>query len=208
MSRRRAAKTAQWHKMHAQDPQVRAARAGGFRSRAALKLLEIDRAEQLFFAGARVADLGGAPGGWSQVAAQKCGKNGRIAAADILPMAPISGVYFVRGDFTESQTAAQIAAYLGGEADIVMSDMAPNISGVAAADQARAAELARAAMAFAAAHLAPEGRLVVKIFQGGEFAGLRRECAEMFAALRVLHLHSTRRGSREAYFVARRRQIS
>ena len=208
MSRRRANKSAQWHKMHAQDPQVRAARAQGFRSRSALKLVEIDGGEKLFFDGARVADLGGAPGGWSQVAAARCGKNGRIAAADILPMAPLSGVYFVRGDFTEAATVAEIAAHLDGEADIIMSDMAPNISGVAAADQARAAELARAALAFAAAHLAPKGRLLVKIFQGGEFAGLRREFGQKFADLRILHLQTTRRGSSETYFVARRRQIA
>lgn len=208
MSKRRAAKSAEWRKMHNQDPQVRAARAAGYRSRAALKLLEIDGAEKLFFDGARVADLGGAPGGWAQVAAQKCGKNARIAAADILPMAPLAGVRFVRGDFNAPPVQAEIAAHLGGEADIVMSDMAPNISGIAASDQARAAELARAATAFAAEFLAPDGRILAKIFQGAEFAALRREFGQIFADLRILHLQTTRRGSRETYFVARRRKIA
>ncbi len=208
MSERRIAKSLLWRKTRAKDPQVRAARALGYRSRAALKLIEIDGGEKLFFGGARVADLGGAPGGWSQVAAARCGKNGRIAAADIVPMAPVAGVHFVRGDFTESETAAAVAAYLGGETDIVMSDMAPNISGVAAADQARAAALARAALAFAAKYLAPDGRVLVKIFQGGEFSELRRECGQTFAGLRILHLRATRRGSRETYFVARRRKIA
>ncbi|MGI9306493.1 MAG: RlmE family RNA methyltransferase [Gammaproteobacteria bacterium] len=204
MSRRSITKASAWRRAQNKDPQVRAARAQGYRSRAALKLLEIDDAEKLFFSGARVADLGSAPGGWSQVAAARCGKNGRIAAADILPMAPVAGVFFVQGDFTAPETAAAVGAHLDEKADIVISDMSPNLSGIAVADQARAAELARAAADFARQYLAADGRFVAKIFQGAECAELRRMLASAFAESRFLHLSATRQSSREIYCVANR----
>lgn len=201
MSRRSAAKSARWRRAQEKDPQVRAARAEGFRSRSAFKLTEMDDSLRLFFPGARVADLGGAPGGWSQVAAMRC-PGGTVVAADILPMSPPPGVLFVHGDFLSEETAAAVRDKLGGPADVVLSDMSPNLSGVAAADQARAAELARAAAAFARANLSAGGKLLVKGFQGGEFDGLRRDFARDFAETRIFRPRATRRASREAYIFA------
>ncbi|MGI9297224.1 MAG: SAM-dependent methyltransferase [Gammaproteobacteria bacterium] len=201
MSRRRIAKSAQWRRARENDPQVRAARAGGFRSRAAFKLMEMDDALRLFFPGARVADLGGAPGGWSQVAAMRC-RGGAVVAADISPMSPPAGVSFVRGDFLSAATARAVTDALGGPADVVLSDMSPNISGIVASDQARAAELARAAAAFARENLSPGGKLLVKGFQGREFDEVRRDFARDFAETRIFRPRATRRASREAYIFA------
>ncbi len=198
MSRRRTAKSAQWHRAHEKDPQVRAARAAGFRSRAAFKLIEMDDALGLFFPGAKVADLGGAPGGWSQVAAMRC-KNGVIVAADILPMQPLPGVRSLCGDFLAESIAAEMADIFGGRADVVLSDMAPNISGVAEVDQAQSAEMARAAAAFARDYLAPGGKILVKIFQGRAFDEVRRAFARDFAGTRIFRPQATKSASREVY---------
>lgn len=206
MSRRRAAKSAQWRRVHERDAQVRAARAQGYRSRAALKLIEIDDSAKLLFSEARVADLGSAPGGWSQVAAKRTGKNGCIVAVDILPMAKIDGVHFVQGDFMAAATAAAVRKYLGESVNIVLSDMSPNLSGIAATDQGRAAALAQAALEFALQCLSPEGRLLVKVFQGKEFDGLRELFERHFAEVRFLRLQASRQASREGYFLATRKK--
>jgi 23S rRNA (uridine2552-2'-O)-methyltransferase len=189
---------------HVKDPYVRRARADGYRSRAAFKLLEANSKEQFLIPGARVIDLGAAPGGWCQVAASKVGQKGKIVAVDLLEIVPISGVHVLRGDFREPDVQAQLAGALAGEkADVVLSDMSPNISGIASADQARAAELVRIAMDFCRAQLKSGGTFLVKVFQGEEFASLLSEMKRMFSAVKVLKPAASREESRETYLLAR-----
>jgi len=183
---------------------VRKSRAEGYRSRAAYKLLEIDARDRLFIPGALVVDLGAAPGGWSQVAAQKVAPGGKVIAVDLLEIAPISNVTVLRGDCREPAIQAQLAEVLGGKkADVVLSDMSPNISGIASADQARAAELVQMAMDFCRERLQRKGVFLVKVFQGEEFAGLLRELKGMFSEVRTLKPAASREGSRETYLLAR-----
>ncbi len=193
-----------WLQRHVKDPYVRRARAEGYRSRAAYKLVEIDRRDKLLRPGARVVDLGAAPGGWSQVAAGKAGAGGCVIAVDLLEIAPISGVTVLRGDFRALEVQAQIVAALAGrKADAVLSDLSPNISGIASADQARAAELVRMALNFCRAQLKPGGAFLVKVFQGGEFAGLLKEMKALFQDVRTLKPSASREESRETYLLAR-----
>jgi 23S rRNA (uridine2552-2'-O)-methyltransferase len=184
---------------------VRQARADGYRSRAAFKLLEINTRDRLLIPGSRVVDLGAAPGGWSQVAVQKTSPGGRVVAIDLLEVAPVPGVTVLQGDFREEAMRRKLADALGGErADVVLSDLSPNISGIASADQARAAELVRLALEFCRAHLAPEGAFLVKVFQGEEFAGLLKEMKAMFREVRTLKPSASREESRETYLLCRR----
>lgn len=183
---------------------MRRARSDGYRSRAAFKLIEVNTRDRLLIPRARVVDLGAAPGGWSQVAAEQVGPGGRVIAVDLLEIAPISQVTVLRGDFREAQLQSQVAAALEGhKADVVLSDMSPNISGIASADQARAAELVRTAMDFCRQRLVPEGAFLVKVFQGGEFAGLLKELKGMFRSVRTLKPAASREESRETYLLAR-----
>lgn len=183
---------------------MRKARAEGYRSRAAYKLLEINTRERLFIPGALVVDLGAAPGGWSQVAAQKVAPGGKVIAVDLLEIAPISGISLLRGDCREPSVQAQLAAALGGKrADVVLSDLSPNISGIASADQARGAELVQMAIDFCAAQLRPGGAFLVKVFQGEEFAGLRKQMKTLFREVRTLKPSASRDESRETYLLAR-----
>jgi 23S rRNA (uridine2552-2'-O)-methyltransferase len=194
----------QWLQRHVKDPYVRKARADGYRSRAAFKLLEIDKRDRVLAPGARVVDLGAAPGGWSQVAAKIAGP-GRVIAVDLLEIAPIPGVTIFRGDVREPGMQAQIVAALGGQkATVVLSDLSPNISGIASADQARAAELVRMGLDFCREHLAPGGAFLVKVFQGEEFAGLLKEMKAMFREVRTLKPSASREESRETYLLARK----
>jgi len=198
----------QWLQRHVKDPYVRKARADGWRSRAAFKLIEVDTRDRLLAPGAKVVDLGAAPGGWSQVAAGKvlAGKmrGGRVIAVDLLEIAPISGVTVFRGDFREPAVQTQIVAALAGQkADVVLSDLSPNISGIASADQARAAELVRKALYFCRAQLKPGGTFLVKVFQGEEFAGLLKELKGLFRDVRALKPSASREESRETYLLAR-----
>ena len=138
----RTKSSGQWLQRHVKDPYVRKARSEGYRSRAAYKLIEIDARERFLVRGARVVDLGASPGGWSQVAAQKVAPGGKVIALDLLEIAPMSRVTVLRGDFRAPEVQAQVAAALAGrKADVVLSDLSPNISGIALADQARAARL-------------------------------------------------------------------
>jgi 23S rRNA (uridine2552-2'-O)-methyltransferase len=149
-----------------------------------------------------VVDLGAAPGGWSQVAARA---GARVIAVDLLEIAPIPGVTALRGNCLEPGIRAQIEAALGGDkADLVLSDMSPNISGIASADQARAAELVRMAMEFCRAHLQPDGALLAKVFQGDEFTGLLKDMRATFREVRTLKPSASREESRETYLLARR----
>ena len=193
-----------WLQRHVKDPFVRKARAEGLRSRAAYKLVEIDRRERLLVPGARVVDLGAAPGGWSQVAARKLAPGGTVIAVDLLEIAPMSGVTLVRGDCREPSVQAKLAEALGGlKADVVLSDLSPNISGIASTDQARAAELVQVAMGFCRLWLQPEGVFLVKVFQGGEFIGVLKELKQLFRDVRTLKPAASREESRETYLLAR-----
>src|SRR6185436_16180132 len=194
----------QWLQRHVKDPFVKKARADGYRSRAAYKLIETNGKERFLVPGAKVVDLGAAPGGWSQVAAQKVAPGGKVVAVDLLEIAPISNVMILRGDCREAGVQAQLAEALGGDrADVVLSDMSPNISGIASADQARAAELVQMAMDFCRERLKKEGVFLVKVFQGGEFAGLLKELKGMFREVRTLKPAASREESRETYLLAR-----
>jgi 23S rRNA (uridine2552-2'-O)-methyltransferase len=194
----------QWLQRHVKDPFVRKARSEGYRSRAAYKLIEANIRERFLVPGARVVDLGAAPGGWAQVAVQKVAPGGKVIAVDLLEIAPISSVTILRGDCREAAVQAQLAETLGGsKADVVLSDMSPNISGIASADQARAAELVQMAMDFCRERLQKEGVLLVKVFQGGEFAGLLKELKGMFREVRTIKPAASREESRETYLLAR-----
>jgi 23S rRNA (uridine2552-2'-O)-methyltransferase len=183
---------------------VRKARAQGYRSRAAFKLLEVNSRERLLIPGAKVADLGAAPGGWAQVVAEKVGPRGKVVAVDLLAIAPLAGVTVLRGDFRDPQVQAALTAAAGGDRfDVVLSDLSPNLSGIASADQARAAELVRAALQFSREHLRPDGALLVKVFQGAEFEDVLREMKASFKKVRVLKPAASRDESRETYLLAR-----
>ena len=154
--------------------------------------------------GARVVDLGAAPGGWSQVAAAKVMPGGRVIALDLLEIAPMSGVTLLRGDCREPKVQAQLAEALGGsKADVVLSDLSPNISGIASADQARGAELVQMAVGFCRSWLKPGGSFLVKVFQGAEFAGVLKEMKDVFREVRTLKPAASREASRETYLLAR-----
>ncbi|TSA12452.1 MAG: RlmE family RNA methyltransferase, partial [Betaproteobacteria bacterium] len=164
MSRSKTSKA--WMREHISDPYVQKARAEGYRSRAAYKLLELDQKDRLLAPGQLVVDLGAAPGSWSQVAATKLGAKGRLVAVDLLPMEPLPGVHFLQGDFREQVVLDALLAALGGRrADLVISDLAPNISGIGVSDQARSMYLAELALEFSLQCLKPGGSLLVKVFQ-------------------------------------------
>jgi 23S rRNA (uridine2552-2'-O)-methyltransferase len=190
----------QWLRRHVTDPYVRKAREQGYRSRAAFKLSEIDEKEKLLRPGALVVDLGAAPGGWSQIAAQKVKPAGRVIAVDVLDIAPISGVTVVKGDFREQSL---IAALEGARADVVLSDLSPNLSGIANVDQARILDLALGALDFCGKALKPDGVFVVKAFQGEAFESLVARLKESFAKVKVVKPTASRGESNETYVVAR-----
>ena len=191
-----------WMREHVTDPYVQRAKAEGWRSRAAFKLMEIDGKDKLLRPGMVVVDLGAAPGGWSQVAAERVGSGGRVLALDLLEMAPVGGVEFIRGDFREDAVLRELTFRLGGRlVDLVISDMAPNISGIAVSDQARAMYLAELALAFAVEHLKPGGRFLVKIFQGAGFDAFRKAMVAAFDKVVVRKPKSSRDRSSEVYLL-------
>lgn len=190
----------QWLRRHVTDPFVRQAKAQGYRSRAAFKLQEIDEKEKLLRPGMTVVDLGAAPGGWSQVAAARVKPGGRVIAVDLLPIAPISGVTVLRGDFREQDFTEFLA---GGRADVVLSDVSPNLSGIGNVDQARALELSDAAIVFCSAVLKPDGAFVLKAFQGEAFKELLDRLKARFRKVKVLKPSASRGESAETYVVAR-----
>ena len=192
-----------WLHRHVSDRYVRQAKAEGYRSRAAYKLLEIDRKDRLLRPGMRVLDLGAAPGGWSQVAARKVGPQGRVVAIDLLEIAPISGVRLLRGDVREARAREALREALGGTADLVLSDLSPNLSGIPGVDQARGAELAELALELAGEILKPTGALVVKVFQGEAFAEVLNRIKRVFKAVSVRKPGASRGESRETYLLAR-----
>jgi 23S rRNA (uridine2552-2'-O)-methyltransferase len=193
-----------WMQEHIADPFVRRAKKEGYRSRAAFKLEELARRDRLLRSGMVVVDLGAAPGGWSQVAAAAVGPKGRVIAVDMLDMAPIPGVEFLRGDFREDDLLGRLEATLRGiPADLVLSDMSPNISGIATVDQARAALLAELALEFSLKWLKPEGNLLVKAFQGEAYGALRSRLRAHFREVVTRKPQASRSRSPEMYLLGR-----
>lgn len=183
---------------------MKRAQREGYRSRAAYKLLELQEKDHILRPGLHVLDLGAAPGSWSQVAARLVGPSGRVVALDILPMDPLSGVEVLQGDFREAEVLACIeAACAGRPLDLVLSDMAPNISGMTAVDQPRAIYLCELALDLARARLQPGGTLVVKVFQGTGTDALLAETRRSFARVSSRKPKSSRAQSRELYLVAK-----
>ena len=201
----RSKSSQRWLKEHFADPYVKKAQAEGLRSRAAYKLEEIDRAEKLLFPGAVIVDLGAAPGGWSQYAARRLAGRGLVIALDLLPMDAVPGVTFLQGDFREQPILDQLMKQLEGRrVDLVLSDMAPNITGVDVVDQARAADLEALALDFARQVLGPQGALVMKVFQGAGFRELLAEARNTFGVVRMRKPKASRQRSSETYLVARK----
>jgi 23S rRNA (uridine2552-2'-O)-methyltransferase len=190
----------QWLRRHVTDHYVRKAKEQGYRSRAAYKLIELDEREKLLRPGMTVLDLGAAPGSWSQVAAAKVRPGGKVIAVDLLDIAPISGVTVLQGDFREAKV---LEALEGAQADVVLSDVLPNLSGIPNVDQARAAELAFAAVDFCYKALKPEGVFVIKTFQGEAFDDVLQRLKRGFRTVKVVKPGASRGESRETYLVAR-----
>ncbi|MDO3381193.1 23S rRNA (uridine(2552)-2'-O)-methyltransferase RlmE [Gilvimarinus algae] len=202
MARSKSSK--RWLQEHFSDQYVKQSQRDGYRSRASYKLLEIDKKDKLFRAGMKVVDLGAAPGGWSQVAAERVGDRGRVVASDILPMDSIAGVDFIQGDFTEEAVfEALLAAIDGAAVDLVISDMAPNMSGVGAVDQPRAMYLVELALDMAREILAPGGSFVAKVFQGEGFEPWLADVRSAFTKVATRKPDASRARSREVYIVAR-----
>ena len=193
-----------WRRERADDPYVREARRRGLRSRAALKLEDIDSRDHLFRDARVVCDLGAAPGGWSQIARRALPPVGRVVALDIAPMEPLAGVEFLRGDFRRVEVVDRLEAIVGRHAvDLVMSDMAPNLSGMKVNDQARWRELAECAAGFAGGVLKRDGAFLVKLFEGEETASYLRMLRERFASVTVRKPAASRKKSSETYALAR-----
>jgi 23S rRNA (uridine2552-2'-O)-methyltransferase len=190
----------EWLRRHVTDAYVRKAREQGYRSRAAFKLLELDAKEKFLRPGALVVDLGAAPGGWSQVAVAKVRPGGRVIAVDLLKIAPISGVTAIQADFRKETL---IEALQGAQADVVLSDVLPNLSGIPSVDQARAAELAMAAIDFCRKALKPGGVFVVKLFHGEAFDEVLARLKQDFSKVLVKKPAASRGESAETYVVSR-----
>ncbi|GAB4213856.1 MAG: RlmE family RNA methyltransferase [Rhodoferax sp.] len=196
-----------WLHDHINDTYVKQAQKDGYRARAAYKLQEIDAALNLIRPGQVVVDLGSAPGAWSQYVRRKLGPRsdataGAIFALDILPMEPLDGVTFLQGDIREPEVLAALAQALQGRAvDVVISDMAPNLSGIASADAARVEHLVELALEFAAAHLQPQGALVAKVFHGGSYDALVRAFRQTFCTVKPFKPKASRDRSAENFLV-------
>lgn len=202
MSRTKSSR--RWLDRQFNDPYVKRAQEQGYRSRAAYKLLEIQEKDHLIRPGMRILDLGAAPGSWSQVAARLAGAGGHVFALDLLPMEPIPGVTVLQGDFREESVLAELRAGLGeSDLDLILSDLAPNLSGAAAVDQPRSLYLAELALDLAREALKPGGYLVVKIFQGEGFDRYLRELRGDFARVASRKPKASRPESRELYLVAK-----
>ena len=194
----------QWLRRHVNDPYVQRSKKEGLRSRSAYKLTGIDDRDKVLRPGQVVVDLGAAPGGWSQVAAKRVGPAGTVVAIDLLEMEPVAGVTIVKGDFTRgSGVKALEAALAGRKADVVLSDMAPNMSGIAVSDQARSMELAELARDFALLHLQPEGAFMVKIFQGAGYDEYLSSLRRAFVKVVVRKPDASRDESAEQFLLAK-----
>jgi 23S rRNA (uridine2552-2'-O)-methyltransferase len=199
-----------WMHEHVTDVYVRRAKQEGYRSRSAYKLLEILEKDKLVRSGMTVVDLGAAPGGWSQVLAPLVGAKGQVIALDILDMEAMRGVVLIRGDFSDESTLKLLEEQIGNRSiDLVVSDMAPNISGVGVVDQARSIHLAELALEFTRERLKPGGDLLVKVFQGAGLDEFRKQLTAAFASVAVRKPKASRDRSSEFYLLARgNRQVS
>ena len=192
-----------WLQEHFNDSYVKESQRDGYRSRASYKLKELNQKDRFLKPGNTVVDLGAAPGGWSQVAAEIVGDTGKVVASDILPMDPLAGVEFICGDFTEQSVFDALLDQLGTEkADLVISDMAPNMSGIAAVDQPKSMYLVELALDMARNVLKPGGNFVAKVFQGEGFDALMSECKLLFSKVVIRKPDASRARSREVYVVA------
>jgi 23S rRNA (uridine2552-2'-O)-methyltransferase len=197
-----------WLTEHFDDQYVKMAQKQGLRSRAAFKLMELDDKYRLLRKGMCVVDLGSAPGSWTQVVQRALGESGKIVALDILPMDPLDRVTFIQGDFTEDEPLALLEEALDGQnADLVLSDMAPNMSGMGAVDQPRTMYLAELALAFAEKWLEPGGSFVVKVFHGEGFDDFVRETRSLFEKVQIRKPSASRPRSREVYILGHRRKL-
>lgn len=207
MSRKKSSRA--WIQRHVNDPFVKQAQQKGYRARAAFKLIELLETEKLLHKGNIVVDLGAAPGSWSQVVRERLSEpdgrvNGRIIALDMLPMDPIDGVDFILGDFREQEVLDALEHSLGGsQVDLVLSDMAPNLSGIAVADAARVEHLSELALDFAREHLQPNGTLMIKTFHGRGYAQIVEAFKRQFKQVQTRKPQSSRDSSAETYLLAR-----
>ncbi len=200
---KRSASSGRWLKEHFDDKYVLEAQKRGYRSRAIFKLEEIQVKDKLLRQGMAVVDLGAAPGGWSQYAAEQVGESGQVIACDILPMDSLPGVSFLQGDFREEAVLDALLDRIGpNKVDIVMSDMAPNMSGNLASDQPRAMYLVELALDMCRQVLAPKGAFIVKVFQGEGFDSYLAQVRSMFNVVKIRKPESSRARSREVYIVA------
>jgi len=201
---KRSKSSARWLAEHAADPYVKRAHEEGWRSRAAFKLEEINRAERLIRPGMTIVDLGAAPGGWSQYAARVQGGRGRVIALDTLEMPALPGVEFIQGDFGDEAVLERLRGLLGGDqVDLVLSDMAPNMMGIADVDHDRSMHLVDLAVEFAAQALRPGGDLLMKVFQGREFQPLVARLREQYETVKLRKPKASRARSPEVYVLAR-----
>lgn len=193
-----------WLDRHVHDPFVKLAQKEGYRSRAAYKLIGLDEKDHLLKPGMTVVDLGAAPGGWCQVAAKKVGDKGRVIGIDLLPVEPVPGALLFQADFSTAEGLAMVENALNGKkADLVLSDMAPNLSGVKDSDQARHFGLAELALDFAVQWLKPDGVFVVKVFHGAGFEEFVRRARQVFRQVQVRKPEASRDESRENFLVAK-----
>jgi 23S rRNA (uridine2552-2'-O)-methyltransferase len=199
-ARKRSPASAEWLRRQLNDPYVTAARLQGWRSRAAFKLLELDDRFHIIRRDARVLDLGAAPGGWTQVVIRRGAS--RVVGVDLLPVDPIQGATLIIGDFNDPDMPERLATALGGKADLVLSDMAPNTTGHAATDHLRIMALAELAAAFAREVLAPDGAFVAKVFQGGSERAMLEALKRDFVSVRHAKPPASRKESSELYVVA------
>lgn len=206
MSKKSSRSNKSWHQKQNQDPYVQKSRAEGYRSRAAYKLLEIDQKDHIFRPGMVVIDLGAAPGGWSQVARKLIGNYGKVIALDILDMEPIDGVDFLQGDFTTDEVFNNLLDYLShnniNKVDMVISDMAPNLSGIATSDQARSIYLVELAYNLAKTVLKEKGVFLAKVFHGAKFDELVKMIRGDFDKLLIRKPSASRSESKEVYLLA------
>ncbi len=204
----RSKSSGRWLREHFNDPYVKEAQRQGLRSRAAFKLREIQDKDRILAPGMRVVDLGAAPGGWTQVAAEITGVHGRVIALDILPMDPMPDVTVLQADFTEDSSLVALREALDGQpVDLVLSDMAPNISGMKAVDQPRAMYLAELALDFCREVLKPSGDFLVKTFQGEGFDTYLRDLRAEFGQVITRKPRASRNRSRETYLLARQKKL-
>jgi 23S rRNA (uridine2552-2'-O)-methyltransferase len=197
-----------WLRRHVNDPYVHRAKAHGYRSRAAYKLIEIAERDTLARPGDTVVDLGAAPGGWAQALAERVGRSGRVVAVDLLDVAPIPGVAVIRGDFRDEAVRDRIREALDGrKLDLVVSDLAPNLSGVSATDQARSMDLCEAALEFAEIHLKPQGAFLVKAFQGAGYPEFLAAMRGAFVTVASRKPGASRERSSEMYLLGKRLKV-